>query len=155
MRCTAANPIFDHPPISKHARNMVLPLIARPLHSCFPDRDSLFAAKTCQCTTCVRTSRRPGAKEVNTSQRNCEQGSALPLLRALRLSHPAAPRSVFRASTPSTPSLWEAPPKSTTDYLPQTYAKTLPPFPPKNQKREARFLPPVPHHSPTHFNRHL
>ncbi len=108
MRGTDDNPIFYHQPSSKPALNPELPLIASPLHSCFPHQSSLFAAKASPCKPYVKTCRRPGAREVNTSQKSCGQGSAfpplrasrsalvsLPLLRAPRFALPFLPRLPF------------------------------------------------------------
>jgi hypothetical protein len=78
MRCTAENLIFHHPPISKRASPIALPLIPRPLNFCFPHHRCPLAVKAGHCIPYVQTNRCPGGKEVNTSQKKCENGKRAP-----------------------------------------------------------------------------
>jgi hypothetical protein len=77
MRTATQYRISNHSAASNQALNAALPLIARPLNSCFPPHERPLAVRTGQCGTWVKNYRCPGANELNTSQKK-STAEALP-----------------------------------------------------------------------------
>ncbi len=76
MRRAADKPICHHARTNQPARNRMLPLIASPLHSCFPHHQSSLAATTRQCMGYVKNRPCPHTKKVNTLPKTSRKGNA-------------------------------------------------------------------------------
>jgi len=72
MHRTAQNPIFYDSTTAKHALNFVLPLIAHPLHFCFPSNDHDFVTKIGQHASYGTSNRCPRAGKLIVSQKTPE-----------------------------------------------------------------------------------